>query len=396
LIVAIATYLLKIDIGMKQKRSFFMAFKGWKVNRLWIGFAISPLLLLLFLMGCGSTTTSQDTTPTPANGPMGQQLLTKAKQALDTAKTLHAQFNLTLGSQGTTRTEVWNEAPAKNRFTVFESTLAQFVAGSVTVNNGKQVWQYYPKQKVVYTSPAVQGDQNSSSASTMSQTLTPLDLVKPVFTANATQVSSPTTINGHTAYDVHVISQASDGKAAYSGEVYLDQTTNLPVQVNLDVQGIGKTILDIPLLTVNEPLPGDTFVFTPPAGVKVESMANKDSGTKTLTLAQAQQQAGYHLLSIPGTQAGYTLQHVSTFGQAEKTAYMLSYTKGTQTITIIESKTPADQPGSGTHVTVRGLPGMISNANGITILTWTEKGISIRMTGALSNPQLLAIAQTLS
>ena len=373
-----------------------MAFKGWKVSGLWVGFAISPLLLLVFLTGCGGASRSQDTTPTPATTPTGQQLLAKAKQELDTAKTLHAQFNLAMGSRGTSSSEMWSEAPSKNRFAVAQSTMAQFMAGAVTVNDGKQIWQYYPNQKVVYILPIVQGNQNGSSGGAVSPAPTPLDLVRPVFTANATQVSSPTSIDGHTAYDVHVMSPASDGQTTYSGEVYLDQTTDLPVQINLDVQGVGKTILDIPVLTINEPLQDNIFTFTPPAGVKVESMMGTPASTATLTLAQAEQRAGYHLLSIPSSEASYTLQHVTAVGQAAQAIYAISYTKGTQGFTLIEGKALANQAGTGTHITVRGVSGTSSNANGVVTLAWTEKGVGIRLTGAASEAQLLTIAQALS
>src|SRR5437763_16518703 len=115
-------------------------------------------LFMLLLAACGSsgaTQTSLPSTPTPTPAPAkGQELLTKAGQNLKTAKTLHAIFDInTAGSaaNGTVSTEVWNVSPNKSRTVVLQSTLRQFSTGSITVNNGKQVWQYDPAKKVVYT-----------------------------------------------------------------------------------------------------------------------------------------------------------------------------------------------------------------------------------------------------
>src|SRR5436190_15417300 len=115
-------------------------------------------LFMLLLAACGSssaTQTSLPPTPTPAPA-QGQELLIKAGQNLKTAKTLHAIFDInTAGSaaNGTVSTEVWNVSPDKSRTVVLQSTLRQFSTGSITVNNGKQVWQYDPVKKVVYTRP---------------------------------------------------------------------------------------------------------------------------------------------------------------------------------------------------------------------------------------------------
>ena len=113
-------------------------------------------IFMLLLAACGSSSATQaslQSTPTPS--PIqGQKLLATVGQQLKTAKTLHAIFDIhTTGSvaNGTVRTEVWNVSPNKSRTVVLQSTLSQFSTGSITVNNGKQVWQYDPAKNVVYT-----------------------------------------------------------------------------------------------------------------------------------------------------------------------------------------------------------------------------------------------------
>ncbi len=110
-------------------------------------------LFMLLLAACGSSSATQATLQsTPAPAPVqGQELLTKAGQNLKTAKTLHAIFDFdTTGSvaNGTVSTEVWNVSPDKSRTVVLQSTLRQYSTGSITVNNGKRVWQYDPSKKL--------------------------------------------------------------------------------------------------------------------------------------------------------------------------------------------------------------------------------------------------------
>src|SRR5205807_7977274 len=102
-----------------------------------------------------------------------------------------------------------------------------------------------------------------------------LNIVRTVFTpSDATLVSSSTKTHGRDASDVHVVSQgqtativgAGHGNVSYSGEVFIDKATNLPLQVNLTIQGLGQVLLDIPSLVLNLPIPASTFTFVVPAG----------------------------------------------------------------------------------------------------------------------------------
>src|SRR5689334_23339044 len=120
--------------------------------------ALPCLLLLLVLAACdnGSSTNLPPVTPVPTSSAAtdtGTQLLTQAGQKFNGARTLHALANISItssGLNGTINSEIWNQTPDKNRSVVLQSTIAQFVAGTITVSDGKQVWQYNPQQKVVY------------------------------------------------------------------------------------------------------------------------------------------------------------------------------------------------------------------------------------------------------
>ncbi|GAC1390390.1 MAG: hypothetical protein NVS4B11_12240 [Ktedonobacteraceae bacterium] len=372
------------------------------------------LAALLLFAGCGGDTPQVQIKPTPTPSPTpgpGQHILDTMANKLNTAKTLHGIFNLTINGQtinGMVNTEVWNAAPNKNRTVVLQSTISQLTTGTVNVTDGKQQWQYDPAQKVAYSGPVVApatGTPTSDGQGAQgNQSLFLLNLVQGVFTqSDGTLKSSSDTVNGHSVYDIHVVpstSRASTGGPAnfnYTGEVYIDKTTQQPVQVNLDIQGIGNVVLNLPTLELNRTIPASTFTFVAPAGVKVlplsQLSSTPDSGT--LTLVQAQQQAGYHLLSIPANQTDYTLNGVSALGAPGNQIYTLNYMKGNVTITIAEGKPLADLPGAGQQVSIRGTSGTIASAGGNTTLAWTEKGVGIRITSSLSSDQVESIAKGL-
>ena len=379
------------------------------------------MLLLLLLAACGGSNTPQAKKPTPTPTPtpgLGVQLLTAMAQKINTAKTLHGIFDVKISGQalnGTVNSEIWNASPNKNRTIVLQSTVSQFPTGSVTVTNGKQVWQYDPAKKVVYTgsvTPTSATPTTGSRSGAGGQGQFILNIVQAVFTrSDATLVSSSARVNGHDAYDVHVMPHSQTptsggstggsgiGNLSYDGDVFIDKATNLPLQVNLSIQGFGQVALNLPMLVLNQSFPDSTFTFVVPAGVKVLPLqqANATPGTGSITLAQAEQQAGYHLLSIPSTQTDYQLNGVNALGAPGSQVYTLNYTKGSISFTIAEGKPLANLPGNtGQKVSLRGTTGILSTTSGSTILAWTENGVGITITGPLSNDQVVAIAKLLS
>ena len=173
----------------------------------------------------------------------------------------------------------------------------------------------------------------------------------------------------------------------------------LPFHVNLNVGGIGQVTLNLPTLVLNAPIPDSTFTFIPPAGTKILPLQQEPSTSDgaSLNLAQAEQQAGYHLFSIAASQTMYQLQGVDALGTPGNQIYTLNYTLGGTSFTISEGKALANLPdSSGQQIKIRGTTATLSTENGSTTLAWTEQGIGIRITGNLSNDQVTQIANALS
>ena len=385
-------------------------------RRIWGVFALS--LLLLVLAACGGATTQQAQKPTPTPSPtpgQGQQLLTTMAQKLLSAKTLHGIFDVTITGtafNGTVNSEIWNQSPNKNRTVILQSTLSQFPTGEVTVTDGKQIWQYEPAKKVVYTGSATATNASATPTATGTAGTSDvngrqgqfiLNIVQTVFThSDATLVSSSTSVDGKSVYEVHVVpqGQTTGVNFNYDGDVYIDKATSQPVKVDLTISGFGHVVLDLPTLELNQPISANTFTFVVPAGVKVLPLQQAEAtpGSGSLTLAQAQQQAGYHLLSIPSTQTQYVLNGVNALGAPGSQIFTLNYTSGSTTFTIAEGKSLANLPTSGGQpISLRGTTGTLTTSNGATTLSWTENGIGISITGnGLGSNQIVSIAKLLS
>ncbi len=374
-------------------------------------------LSLLFLGACTGNTQKAQSSPTPSPTLVqGQRLLANTSNALNSARTLQGVLNLTVqgqGQNGTLNTTVWNATPSKNRTEVHKSTLAQLPAGTVTVTDGKKLWQYDPAKNIVYSGPAQPGNggglfgfAGSSGNSGQGQFL--LNFVQSVFTSSiGTLKSSTATVNGHSVYDIGVVPQDNSssstsnvggGSFSYTGDVYIDKATQLPVEVNLNIQGFGKAVLDFQKLTLNQPIPTNTFTFVTPTGAKVLPLqqATQTSSGDLITLSQAQQQAGFHLLSVPGDQADYVLLGVNALGAPGSQIYTLHYMKGSTSFTIAEGKPLANlSTNGGQSVSLRGTTARFSDQGGSSVLTWTEKGVGINITG-LSQDQAEVVAKSLT
>lgn len=371
-------------------------------------------LLMVLLAACGGSSTSQapaTPTPTPSSTPVqGQQLLAKVAQNLKSAKTLHALFNLTAAGSsfnGTVNTEVWNASPHKSRAIVLQSTITQVPPGLVTVSNGKQAWQYNPMKKVVYTGQVSNKTGTPTTSAGQDQNQFLINIVESVLThGNATLVSSSASINGHEAFQVHVTSSVSgqsdstgsgSGNFNYDGDIYIDKTSMLPLKVMLTIQGFGQVTLDMPTLVLNQPVDQSLFTFVPPPGVQVLPFPKEGtSNTNTISLAQAQQQAGYHLLSIPASDSEYHLQGVDVLGAPGNQIFTLNYARGNSTFAISEGKSLANLPMSGQQMSLRGTTATLSSVGSTMTLTWTEKGVGIQVAGNLNKDELVTIANLLS
>ncbi len=373
-------------------------------------------LLALFLAACGGNAQKAQSTPTATPSPtpqQGQQILMKTGAILNSARTLQGLFDLTFSGQtvnGTLNSQVWNAAPAKSRTEVRKSTLSQIASGTVTVTDGKKVWQYDPAKNVVYSGPVSSTSNNTSgvSGTGSGQGQFALNLVRNVFMgSDGTLKSATDMVNGHAVYDIGVVPAAnatssvsgSSGSFSYTGDVYVDKGTQLPVRISLNIQGLGNILLDIPQLTLNQPVAASTFTFVVPAGAKELPLqqATQTAGGGLISLAQAQQQAGYHLLSIPGDQVDYALQGVNVLGASGSQIYTLHYMKGGTSFTIAQGKPLANLAGSGgRQISLRGTSALLTSQGANNVLAWTEKGVGINMSGPLSGDELVAVAKALT
>lgn len=358
-----------------------------------------------------------------------QPLLVQIASALDTAHTLHGSFTTSISSpvfNGTVNSELWKMAPGQSRSEIHQSTLAQEQSGSVTVTNGKQLWQYDPTNNIVYTGQADTNSNGNTASNALNgiagagsgQLQTLFALVQGIFEQGQGTLKPGTSIiNARHAVDIHVVSASTAGSnpagsgpfsgsqaaLSYNGEVYVDQQTHLPLRVNVTIAGLGDVSMNFNSLALNPILPASTFTFATPAGASVQPLSAESNSTSStassqLTLAQAEKQAGYHLLSIPGDQAQYQLNGVTLLGTHGNQTYELNYMKGNQSFTLAEGKPLANLPldSAGQQVQIQGQSGMLSSSQGAVTVAWTQQGTGLRLIGPLSTTEEQAIANMLN
>jgi outer membrane lipoprotein-sorting protein len=362
------------------------------------------LMMLLLLVACNSGQAQQQT-PASTSGASAQHLLQQSEQQLTAARTLHAVVTIQIDGetyQGALTSEIWKAAPARSRSLILRSTLSDFPVGELTVSNGEKLWIYNPTRHIVYTGNINSQDGSAlfgSSSNPVNQ-LT-LNLIDPIFSqSQATLASQTTTVDGHSATVVHVTSQQSAASGPdYSGDVYLNRSNDLPIKLILNLQGFAQVTLQLPTLELNRSLADSLFSFTPPANAQVapllQASATPTSGT--LTLGQAEQLAGYHLLSIPSSQSDYQLEGVDVLSTASGQVFVLHYLQGDQSFSILEGKALANEPlPSGTTLTLRGTTATYSTSSDNPTLAWKEQGLGIRISGDLDEQEAIAIANQLS
>ena len=379
-----------------------------KLNKGWQGLAVLLFpVSLLVLAGCSSSTHTR----TPPIQPDAQQLLATVAQNFNEANTLHGIFHLSITGRGwheSFGSEIWTEVSTKNRAVLLQSPLASLAAGMVTVDDGRQEWLYDPVKNIVYINPVSLHSSSVQVTTPISGSVgdiffTPLRLIQQIFMqSDATLDSSSSVVNGHEVYGLYVEAKANSPGEDYTGEVFIDKTTDLPVQVVFDTQDDNagtdlEEVVNIPLLTLNVYIPDSIFTFTPPTGAKVLQVPS--ASESSITLFQAQQLAGYHLLAIPSSSTTYVLRSVVVSGPEGQQIYQLDYTSGNTSFAIKESRALANSPSysSGIQIGVRSTTGALLTTNaGFSTLFWTERRVGIVITGLLSKDQITGIAQMLS
>jgi Outer membrane lipoprotein-sorting protein len=365
------------------------------------------LLLAVILLGTGGHTVRAESQP----------LLTAIAHELDNARTIHGSFTTSISSQffnGTVNSELWKQSPQNSRNEIHQSTLTQEPTGTVTISNGKQLWYYNPQTNIVYTGPVSTSATPNNGLNSVSGTgndllQTLFALVQGIFEQGQGTLKADTShINGHNALVIGVAATntAQNGNvpfSTYSGNVYIDQQTHLPLSVELTIPNQGTVSMHINSLELNASLTTSTFTFTPPAGASVQPLAaeNSNAGNTTndqITLAQAEKQADYHLLSIPGDQGQYQLSGVTLLGTSGDRTYALNYRKGSQQFMLAEGKPLANLPlaSAGQPVQIQGQNGMLYSDQGTTTIAWTQQNIGLRLIGPLASSEEQSIANMLN
>ncbi len=326
--------------------------------------------------------------------PAPADILTRAVTNLQNAQDGHAilQIQGTSPDQsGSATVEVWAKKVAagsdnyKYRVQVNNSTLTKY-QGAVAVSDGTTFWAYLPISNTVYTGPVSQMDQSQH---------TPQELIQQLLDYTTPSLVSSAPVNGHSTYQLKLVptDKAPAAAAGATGQVWIDQSSYLPWQANVNAGSTGQGQITAQVLELNIGVSDDRFQFQIPAGAKVVQL--KDLQPQHLTVNEAQTAAGFTLLNPSALPSGATLVDVLKAGNA--IVYKYESPNGSF---ALEQR--ADAKGNlpatgGESVQVRGTTGTIytSKDGSHLLLTWVENGHRYSVSGSISRADALKLAESL-
>ncbi len=347
------------------------------------------LAVVLALGGSGLAFAAFNATPAPPD------ILTRAVTTLKNAQDGHAIVQIqgtTPDKSGSATVEVWAKKLSdgsgnyKFRAEVRDASEAQ-AKGVIAVSDGKQFWVYDPAQNTVHTGPVDQMNQAGNKS--------PQDLVQELLDYSTATLAGTETVNGHSTYKLQLVpnDKAPQAATGATGQVWIDQSSYLPWQANVNAGSMGQGQVMAQVLQLNVGVPDSLFQLQIPAGAKVVQV--QDLKPQHVTLGDAQKTAGFPVLQPSYVPSGATLVDVLQTGHT----VVLKYESSHGSFAIVESaerngKRPS---GSGTSVQLRGTAGtLVTNkaGNGV-MLYWMESGREYSVGGALSSQDAVKVAESL-
>jgi outer membrane lipoprotein-sorting protein len=233
---------------------------------------ISLLLLVVGLASCGGGAA----TPPPQEGPSGEELITKMKEAVKAVNSAHFTADFQVASpegpvKGTV--EFWGERPGKMRGEVTSETAS--VNGVIGVTDGQKGWAYNPNENIVLISDKSQYKAQLRDQPELREIANFAEKMLDRGFDNTEAVNQGAEeVNGRNTYKVQVTYGESDPELkGVTGVFWVDQETFLPQRVEVTVEREGMTVGGFVALkgeiAKDESIDAAKFTFDIPQGADV-------------------------------------------------------------------------------------------------------------------------------
>ncbi|HEX6293221.1 MAG TPA: DUF2092 domain-containing protein [Herpetosiphonaceae bacterium] len=287
----------------------------------------------------------------------------------------------------------------------------QDVVGSEFVSDGDTFWLYHPKANKVITGKRSDLKQGQAGAADpAAQMLRMQEMLQQLIDgSNVTIENRSEQVAGRDTWKIRLTPKPETQQQLQLGNVidttlWVDKQSDLPVKALIDAKDLGRLEATATTLDLNQPIDGDHFSFTPPAGADVINAAEiaKKARPQATTLDEARTQASFPVLAPATLPDGVQLDEVQLLNMRGET--VIQNYSGTINFSLVQGK--GRFPGEGSmpdgaqtqQVTVRGQSATLITGGGAqqgTLLRWQEQGVTIVIAGTLTPDEASRIAESL-
>lgn len=235
---------------------------------------ISLLLLIVGVAACGD-----QQTPPPQEGPPGDELVAKMKEAVKAVNSAHFTVQFQVASaRGPVKGEVefWGERPDKMRAEV--SGEQPSIDGLIAVTDSQKGWAYNPREKLVLVADTSQYKSQLRDQPELREIVTFGEkIIDRGFDDTEAVNLGAEQVNGRDTYKVQVTyGQPADPELDLEGVTaifWIDQETYLPQRIEMNIERGTFTASGFAVLkgdiAQDQPIDPAQFAFTVPAGATV-------------------------------------------------------------------------------------------------------------------------------
>jgi len=356
-----------------------------------------------------------------------EQIMERMQAARDNLKAAHTVANIVMDSpdrDGSFTVEAWAEKTnqtdaagqpiAKLRAKVLSADSGEDgpdLAGTEFVNDGETFWLYNPAENKVITGKLSELKNGAVGAQDpTAQMMRMQEVLQQIIDGANVSLEGEEQVAERAAWKIKLTPKPETQQqlqiaSVINTNLWIDQETDLPVKVLIEVSDIGSVEAAATKLELSDDIADDVFAFTPPAGAEVINAAElvAKARPQVTTLDDARNQLSFDVLSPSSLPEGVQLDEVQILNMRGET--LVQNFSGPVSFSLVQGK--GDLPGldqapdgaQAQQVTVRGQQATLITSGGGSeqgaLLRWQENGVTVVVAGTLSAEQVTAIAESL-
>lgn len=321
--------------------------------------------------------------------PSNETIEERALSNNTTVESLTGTLRLTIDTGETTNTtkaKIWVEPPNNVRLKYISGPQE----GTLIVSNQSTLWVYQPE-----TNTALYYQSSEMRRGIVQQLQQTFQNLSGEFTA---EYKGQATVSGQETYVVSVQPTNESGPFAQllkNQTVWLDQDTWFPIKQKVTATAGNETLTTTATYTTindNASIPSERFTFEPPENATVRTI---DFPTPTsVDSIQAAQRMVNFSIHEPQVSEKYDVRNASIISTDNGTTVTITYQSEAGTLVFTQSTAERSAAGE-MNVSIGDFTGRYQTIAEQHVLQWNDTQFSYSLTGSLSKPTLIRIAESI-